>query len=241
MYPDTGWFIPACAGNSIELNKPIICSPVHPRLRGELRFHLLGARFLIGSSPLARGTRLNTLGSRFFRRFIPACAGNSFFIHPCRHHATGSSPLARGTRRERPLGAGMTSVHPRLRGELMQKELMAYQAHGSSPLARGTRLAHKSLCCKQRFIPACAGNSDSDSARYGARSVHPRLRGELSSQTCTNIGVSGSSPLARGTHIFPELILSSYRFIPACAGNSNKTAKRCKHHSVHPRLRGELT
>ena len=70
-------FIPACAGNSIELNKPIICSPVHPRLRGELRFHLLGARFLIGSSPLARGTRLNTLGSRFFRRFIPACAGNS--------------------------------------------------------------------------------------------------------------------------------------------------------------------
>ena len=71
-------FIPACAGNSIELNKPIICSPVHPRLRGELRFHLLGARFLIGSSPLARGTRLNTLGSRFFRRFIPACAGNSY-------------------------------------------------------------------------------------------------------------------------------------------------------------------
>ena len=92
-------FIPACAGNSIELNKPIICSPVHPRLRGELRFHLLGARFLIGSSPLARGTRLNTLGSRFFRRFIPACAGNSI--------TKGDSSLSK-------------SVHPRLRGELVR-------------------------------------------------------------------------------------------------------------------------
>ena len=112
-------FIPACAGNSIELNKPIICSPVHPRLRGELRFHLLGARFLIGSSPLARGTRLNTLGSRFFRRFIPACAGNS----------------QSGNRVD-----GHWPVHPRLRGELLHFFISDKLFRGSSPLARGTHL-----------------------------------------------------------------------------------------------------
>ena len=109
-------FIPACAGNSIELNKPIICSPVHPRLRGELRFHLLGARFLIGSSPLARGTRLNTLGSRFFRRFIPACAGNSNILRVYPQISAGSSPLARGTPVDTPDGSPVIRFIPACAG-----------------------------------------------------------------------------------------------------------------------------
>ena len=138
LYPDTGWFIPACAGNSISGILLLTTKSVHPRLRGELRFHLLGARFLIGSSPLARGTRLNTLGSRFFRRFIPACAGNSLLMLACNV---------------------LNTVHPRLRGELVKTSFIERFWSGSSPLARGTPTSHITKGDSSRFIPACAGNS----------------------------------------------------------------------------------
>ena len=157
-------FIPACAGNSIELNKPIICSPVHPRLRGELRFHLLGARFLIGSSPLARGTRLNTLGSRFFRRFIPACAGNSGL---------------------RPAFLKSPTVHPRLRGELWARGGSRYTETGSSPLARGTPINALPFRAYNRFIPACAGNSPQNLQKvHYLNGSSPLARGTLAYRLC---------------------------------------------------------
>ena len=80
-----------------ERMKGLIDVRDNPRLRGELRFHLLGARFLIGSSPLARGTLLLIQSLSKHVRFIPACAGNSV------------SDL---------IGFGSSAVHPRLRGEL---------------------------------------------------------------------------------------------------------------------------
>ena len=90
-------FIPAYAGNSLDMCRSRCTFPVHPRLRGEL-FSLLAllARYS-GSSPLTRGTQPLTSQKTIYRRFIPAYAGNS----------TGTT-----------LAALSQSVHPRLRGEL---------------------------------------------------------------------------------------------------------------------------
>ena len=70
-------FIPAYAGNSNTKTFFIGCSPVHPRLRGELGAAAFRSSGGSGSSPLTRGTRnlvrLSVLGCRF----IPAYAGNS--------------------------------------------------------------------------------------------------------------------------------------------------------------------
>ena len=55
--------------------------------------------------------------------------------------------------------------------------------------------------------------------------VHPRLRGELSSGVGSGIASSGSSPLTRGT-LSPKLETGgTCRFIPAYAGNSGRTAQ----------------
>ena len=133
---------------------------------------------------------------------------------------------------------------------------------GSSPLARGTLVSQASVT----IFPA----------------VHPRLRGELISGRIIFTWLNGSSPLARGTRCAGSLYLSSsavhprlrgeldinamdacntYRFIPACAGNSLLTLSNhlsrygssplargtplvCvtfkNRAPVHPRLRGEL-
>ena len=69
-----------------------------------------------------------------------------------------------------------------------------------------------------RFIPAYAGNSEGQSIRAGSETVHPRLRGELATDTVSVTG--GSSPLTRGTRGIGGSDVAAVRFIPAYAGNS---------------------
>ena len=153
-------------------------------------------------------------------RFIPACAGNSVSLPPV---------------------SIIQTVHPRLRGEL-QKQIENGKVYGgSSPLARGTRKGSSIYIEGRRFIPACAGNSTSIFSFVPPPAVHPRLRGELLVIPVLNLMLIGSSPLARGTLYLRHLSISSYRFIPACAGNSKTALGIFEERAVHPRLRGELS
>ena len=111
---------------------------------------------------------------------------------------------------------------------------------GSSPLTRGTHLPGLKQKDKDRFIPAYAGNSDETGAIAPVETVHPRLRGELFFVDEVLPGDTGSSPLTRGTLALRIQGLPTMRFIPAYAGNSQRS-NRWNHQSpVHPRLRGEL-
>ena len=134
-----------------------------------------------GSSPLTRGTRIDSGQNDRFNRFIPAYAGNS----------CSNAPVS-----------ATIPVHPRLRGELTSRGLpfmvvigsspltrgtlriffVVHNDFGSSPLTRGTPSRALSHTASIRFIPAYAGNSDLASRSSPLASVHPRLRGELDSQ-----------------------------------------------------------
>ena len=70
-------FIPACAGNTRRRRRDRARGAVHPRLRGEHDAVLAGFGENLGSSPPARGTRSDFRAVVEFRRFIPACAGNT--------------------------------------------------------------------------------------------------------------------------------------------------------------------
>jgi len=112
------------------------------------------------------------------KRFIPACAGNS---------TVKASKVS------------IVAVHPRLRGELYIPVRILRRFFGSSPLARGTLHSRSDSQAFFRFIPACAGNSYRVHVPGTNRSVHPRLRGELSVFPNIPGQIYGSSPLARGT------------------------------------------
>jgi len=239
-------FIPACAGNTRARSPPNRRGSVHPRVRGE---HSAISRITTGStgsSPRARGTRAEGRREFLVSRFIPACAGNTpkprarwmiWPVHPRvrgEHHGyrmkshslTGSSPRARGTlmdetganKQERfiPACAGNTPggcpivahppVHPRVRGE------------HTFPWRRRETDA--------RFIPACAGNTMGARASPRPCAVHPRVRGEHSHPLgVVALGV-GSSPRARGTLGQEHGGFVRFRFIPACAGNTNMSSMR---------------
>ncbi len=133
-----GRFIPAGAGNTTgpEACPPSV--PVHPRGRGEHRELAAQALLAAGSSPRARGTRLQALFERVGHRFIPAGAGN-----------TGG----------RGIGARGRSVHPRGRGEHSGLRTVKRYPCGSSPRARGTPGVFGIELEADRFIPAGAGNT----------------------------------------------------------------------------------
>ena len=131
-------FIPACAGNTLDLYHSRPRAAVHPRVRGEHACCSLLVESGYGSSPRARGTPPRRHDPDLCRRFIPACAGNTFGA---------------------PRPENMPTVHPRVRGEHMTDRPAVPFADGSSPRARGTHTWALSLHEPSRFIPACAGNT----------------------------------------------------------------------------------
>ena len=153
-------FIPACAGNARGAPRQSAPGAVHPRMRGErLRPHIRAGP-AVGSSPHARGTRNSAVFVFGDSRFIPACAGNAFRRVPA---------------------VGRDTVHPRMRGERQRWVINCVRASGSSPHARGTPgdALFQFLDC--RFIPACAGNASAWVPCRWLQTVHPRMRGERTS------------------------------------------------------------
>ena len=156
-------FIPACAGNTPWRPASITPPPVrvHPRVCGEhSRFFDPGLGW-DGSSPRVRGTLFAKTGFARYRRFIPACAGNTrrkiypksvCSVHPrvCGEHTT----LCREC-------SVPPTVHPRVCGEHRPVAVVARCGNGSSPRVRGTRKQHADEPQLRRFIPACAGNTRS--------------------------------------------------------------------------------
>ena len=211
-------FIPARAGNTVQVNTLRSAITVHPRPRGEHALWSFSRCSLIGSSPPARGTRDQVEVARPSHRFIPARAGN-----------TRSTPAGRIT----------GPVHPRPRGEHCCRIRHSLPTYGSSPPARGTPLRVAQTGAYRRFIPARAGNTFTRHRQLALASVHPRPRGEHDGEGQPARESIGSSPPARGTHVRAAGAGVRRRFIPARAGNTRDRPARSIWPPVHPRPRGE--
>ncbi len=150
-------FIPAGAGNTAcsSAEKPL--SAVYPRWRGEHALKLTLPRLQNGLSPLARGTPSQSARGGFYRRFIPAGAGNT----KCQYIAGRSR-----------------QVYPRWRGEHVFLLTLRITFSGLSPLARGTHLRMLHYSPQIRFIPAGAGNTSALRLPPPRQPVYPRWRGE---------------------------------------------------------------
>ena len=234
-------------------------SAVHPRVCGE---YLATGPLILpkpGSPPRVRGIRVRCAGVIGARRFTPACAGNTAWlsltpkmttVHPrvCGEYistlrrfaiSTGSPPRVRGIldRAERKAGrhrftpacAGNTAprpsfvcsltVHPRVCGEYGRTRVHALAG--------------------RRFTPACAGNTVVSKSRASSRAVHPRVCGEYTPRFAQSLATYGSPPRVRGILRRGGGFYPSWRFTPACAGNTKQTGRECKLVTVHPRVCGE--
>ena len=105
---------------------------------------------------------------------------------------------------------------------------------------RGTHLGQPSFRIRSRIIPAHAGNSICSCASLFWMPDHPRACGELRMVGSTDEVATGSSPRMRGTLVVVDRDVSSYRIIPAHAGNSYDVGRSVGLLTDHPRACGEL-
>ena len=115
--PESHWFIPAWAGNTVASSRHIWMPTVHPRVGGEHSSGAVAGRYTPGSSPRGRGTPATERHQSPAGRFIPAWAGNTQTF-------AGAHILP--------------SVHPRVGGEHPLPVADAPALSGSSPRGRGT-------------------------------------------------------------------------------------------------------
>ena len=225
-------FIPACAGNTSPWFPALPRYPVHPRVRGE-HIRPVPSAQAPRVHPRVRGEhRIRNRTTYPRHRFIPACAGNTTHL-PWRQSA-------------------FETVHPRVRGEHTSRRTTSQTSPGSSPRARGTLAVQPRNGQRDRFIPACAGNTVSPTPlTTGGITVHPRVRGEHPTSMRFRYPVH---PRVRGEHVPPytvhprvrgehpvsfEAAMLSIGSSPRARGTHAPGEPRARRRTVHPRVRGE--
>ena len=107
-----------------------------------------------------------------------------------------------------------------MRGVHLRYRPFRFGSTGSSPHARGPLAAIRASLKKKGIIPACAGSTCTATEKETGNGDHPRMRGVHLVAAINVHSAIGSSPHARGPHIFRIYFLKSERIIPACAGST---------------------
>ena len=176
--PPGGRFIPARAGNRLELYTKDRFIALYPRPCGEQTPMTERSRKKTGLSPPVRGTDEVDLDLHLPARFIPARAGNS--------SKAASIP-------------SRYAVYPRPCGEQSRIARIERAPNGLSPPVRGTEPTLSLIAGRPRFIPARAGNRSYSRPSWSRLSVYPRPCGEQYWSHCWLTRNAGLSPPVRGT------------------------------------------
>ena len=210
--------IPAHAGKTARVPVAMTASPAHPRSRGENSDITVTAVAATGSSPLTRGKPEEPHRAVRDRGLIPA-------------HAGKTRPWTLTLTRPR--------AHPRSRGENSWIVETVAALAGSSPLTRGKLDGERRRSRSRGLIPAHAGKTCHDRARFVCAQAHPRSRGENDHELLRAHPVGGSSPLTRGKQPPAPAPAGVQRLIPAHAGKTAAPSALPIGYQAHPRSRGE--
>ena len=189
--------IPARAGFTGWSRLTCSCVRDHPRSRGVYGCAVYVMPVDAGSSPLARGLRIDAWSTGSVSRIIPARAG----FTSRRSQTARSQP-----------------DHPRSRGVYSALRSIRGVTWGSSPLARGLRGAAEPGDGNDRIIPARAGFTRTVPLWTPTSADHPRSRGVYVLALSPAALASGSSPLARGLRRGDFPLDEVRGIIPARAG-----------------------
>ena len=216
--PGARGIIPACAGSTTGCASPTFGTRDHPRVRGEHVRHVEEQRNRAGSSPRARGARLQCCPRAVPPGIIPACAGSTL---------------------GHPVGQAAHRDHPRVRGEHASWARSVPKTLGSSPRARGALEIPFHVSPFDGIIPACAGSTTAYPMKVDRPGDHPRVRGEHQTDTQAILEGQGSSPRARGARRRGCSRPGGGGIIPACAGSTTARPAHSPAGGDHPRVRGE--
>ena len=130
-------------------------------------------------------------------------------------------------------------VHPRIRGEGLGWNGAGGCLDGSPPHTRGRGADRQRLPDTERFTPAYAGKGINGRTVGRTFPVHPRIRGEGTTNDRFPVPRAGSPPHTRGRGLLRRASGRRFGFTPAYAGKGAAWLTSTMPRSVHPRIRGE--
>ena len=170
--------IPACAGNTANMDATGILAGDHPRVCGEHSVPGISRCSHMGSSPRVRGTPATFYRKGGVTGIIPACAGNTREA-PSSPTATRDHPRVCGEHRSNSLDSTRPPwIIPACAGNTDHAPTLVSDPRGSSPRVRGTRGSPLRGAFACGIIPACAGNTGEPDAWSARTRDHPRVCGE---------------------------------------------------------------
>ena len=134
--------------------------------------------------------------------------------------------------------ADTATVHPRVCGGNVYLTQYSTLPKGTSPRVRGKRTGRGEKSSRQRYIPACAGETPNREDLDAFPTVHPRVCGGNQERTILPESSKGTSPRVRGKPEFPCVENIVVGYIPACAGETGPAFHGCIVPGVHPRVCG---
>ena len=252
-------FTPTCVGKTAVPERPSLCSPVHPHVRGEDGRRRRKTPTWFGSPPRAWGR----LGFPFWSvrrsRFTPTCVGKTFrttrivvviAVHPhvrgedvrlaeLGDVCAGSPPRAWGRRHHQQRRGGRHRFTPTCVGKTAGGGAASAASFGSPPRAWGRRPKRVSAAASRRFTPTCVGKTPRSWPCRAGRRFTPTCVGK----TMTRRRSSHCPPVhphVRGEDgVLRKGDPREVRFTPTCVGKTSATAGSSTMRTVHPHVRGE--
>ena len=150
----------------------------------------------------------------------------------------GSIPACAGEPTDCALCFFQQRVYPRVCGGTGLQVRQEALRTGLSPRVRGNPLACHVLFPRARSIPACAGEPGCATSGIFCATVYPRVCGGTCCPMRAACGADGLSPRVRGNPRTVPTPTSTWRSIPACAGEPASSTGMSFAARVYPRVCG---
>ena len=170
-----------------------------------------------GLSPRVRGNRTLDAIAQALHRSIPACAGEPPVPPPV---------------------VEAPEVYPRVCGGTRRNPAQQLVEAGLSPRVRGNRVDVGCIRQGTGSIPACAGEPPAWPSAGAICAVYPRVCGGTPGHSEPRLKRRGLSPRVRGNPSTMRSLVSSFRSIPACAGEPIVNLGPDPQIRVYPRVCG---
>ena len=211
---------PAYAGKSGQARRASSSYRDHPRVCGEKSSLLWALSRIQGSPPRMRGKEEGVPTGHSLLGITPAYAGKSWNCL-CDLY--------------------LTQDHPRVCGEKDSTFIRNTQSWGSPPRMRGKAGPYQQSGIPDRITPAYAGKSTRSALPRMCCRDHPRVCGEKSWSSTTDIRPAGSPPRMRGKGADRPPGAGAGGITPAYAGKSVQLLHNFGDTWDHPRVCGEKT
>ena len=235
---DVRGIIPARAGFTWRRRGSPSPRTDHPRSRGVYPALLITGLMNVGIIPARAGFTRGRLACRGPTGDHPRSRGVYLEEAGLPIAPDGSSPLARGLRTTCSTRSSSSPDHPRSRGVYSHEDPDHRAGRGSSPLARGLPGRGPARPGGVGIIPARAGFTTPPAPLRAPTRDHPRSRGVYPLDRGVASRMQGSSPLARGLHVYGVATRFQDRIIPARAGFTMTIGRSRRNCWDHPRSRG---